>query len=95
MPRRKVSFSQIVCKSSRMEQVVRTAERVANSDMSVLITGENGTGKETLVQAIHFASDRAAARFVSVNCAALPEALLETELFGHENGASPWGDPLS
>ncbi|MBD3267947.1 AAA domain-containing protein [bacterium] len=87
MTRRKVSFSQIVCKSPRMEQVVRTAQRIANSDMSVLITGENGTGKETLAQAIHYTSDRAGGRIVSVNCAALPEALLETELFGHEKGA--------
>ncbi len=87
MTRKKVSFSQIVCKNPRMEQIVRTAQRIANSDMLVLITGENGTGKETLAQAIHNASDRAPGRFVSVNCAALPDALLETELFGHEKGA--------
>ncbi len=70
-----------------MEQIVRTAERIANSDTMVLITGENGCGKETLIQAIHHASDRSEGRFVSVNCAALPDTLLETELFGHEKGA--------
>ncbi len=87
MTRKKVSFNQIVCRSPRMEQIVRTAQRIANSDMLVLITGENGTGKETLAQAIHNASDRGSGKFISVNCAALPDALLETELFGHEKGA--------
>jgi len=87
MTRKKVTFSQIVYKNPRMEQIVRTAQRIANSDMLVLITGENGTGKETLAQAIHHGSDRAENRYVSVNCAALPDALLETELFGHEKGA--------
>ncbi len=70
-----------------MQQIVRTSQRIADSDTLVLISGENGSGKETLAQAIHFASDRAEGRYVSVNCAALPEALLETELFGHEKGA--------
>ncbi|MBI1388698.1 MAG: AAA domain-containing protein [bacterium] len=87
MTRKRVSFNQIVYKSAKMEQIIRTAQRIANSDMLVLITGEDGTGKETLAQAIHYASDRSAGRFVSVNCAALPDALLETELFGHEKGA--------
>lgn len=87
MTRKRVSFSQIVYKSTKVDQIVRTAQRIANSDMLVLITGEDGTGKETLAQAIHFASDRSAGRIVSVNCAALPDALLETELFGHEKGA--------
>lgn len=87
MTRKRVSFSQIVYKSSKVDQIVRTAQRIANSDMLVLITGEDGTGKETLAQAVHFASDRSAGRIVSVNCAALPDTLLETELFGHEKGA--------
>jgi len=87
MTRKKVTFSQVIWKSPRMEQIVRTAQRIANSDTLVLITGENGTGKETLAQAIHYESDRKEARFVSVNCAALPESLLETELFGNEKGA--------
>ncbi len=87
MTRKKVGFAQIVCNNPRMQQIVRTAQRIANSDMLVLITGEDGTGKETLAQAIHNDSDRGNGRFVSVNCAALPDALLETELFGHEKGA--------
>ena len=87
MTKKKVTFNQIVYKNSRMEQIIRTAERIANSDMLVLITGEDGVGKETLAQAIHYSSDRSENRYVSVNCAALPDALLETELFGHEKGA--------
>lgn len=87
MARKKVTFGQIVYNTPRMEQIVRTAERIAKSDTLVLITGENGTGKETLAHAIHHASDRAESRFVVVNCAALPESLLETELFGCEKGA--------
>lgn len=87
MARKKVTFNQIVYNTPRMEQIVRTAERIAKSDTLVLITGENGSGKETLAQAIHHASDRMDSRFVVVNCAALPEALLETELFGCEKGA--------
>jgi transcriptional regulator with PAS, ATPase and Fis domain len=80
-------LSQVIAKSGRMLQIIRTAQRIAKSDMLVLITGEDGTGKETLAQAIHYASDRANGRFVCVNCAALPDALLETEIFGHEKGA--------
>jgi len=87
MTRKKVTFNQIVANSSRMQQVIRTAQRIAKSDMLVLISGEDGTGKETLAQAIHYSSDRSNSRFVSVNCAALPDALLETEIFGHEKGA--------
>lgn len=87
MTRKKINFNQIVCTNQRMEQIVRTAQRIANSDMLVLITGEDGVGKETLAQAIHYASDRSANRIITVNCAALPDSLLETELFGHEKGA--------
>ncbi len=87
MTRKKVTFNQIVANSSRMQQVIRTAQRIAKSDMLVLISGEDGTGKETLAQAIHHSSDRSNSRFVSVNCAALPDSLLETEIFGHEKGA--------
>lgn len=87
MTRKKVTFSQVIAKNARMQQIVRTAQRIAKSDMLVLITGEDGAGKETLAQAIHYASDRANGRFVCVNCAALPDALLETEIFGHEKGA--------
>jgi two-component system, response regulator FlrC len=77
----------LMYKDPNMENVVRMARQVATSDASILITGESGTGKEVISRLIHNASNRAKASFISVNCAAIPENLLESELFGHEKGA--------
>ncbi|NML86015.1 sigma 54-interacting transcriptional regulator [Polaromonas sp.] len=79
--------SQIISRSSRMAEVLAEARMVAQSDASVLLRGESGTGKELLAQAIHQASARAGKPFIAVNCGAIPEALLESELFGHVKGA--------
>ena len=77
----------IIGESGQMLEVVSLVRRVAPSEASVLIRGESGTGKELITKAIHFASPRASGPLIRVNCAALPEALLESELFGHEKGA--------
>jgi two-component system NtrC family response regulator len=70
-----------------MQKVCRSVEKVAPSDVSVLLLGESGTGKELIARAIHSRSDRKDKRFVAINCAAIPEQLLESELFGFEKGA--------
>jgi DNA-binding NtrC family response regulator len=77
----------LIGKSAAMQQVYKLIGRVAGSDATVLITGESGTGKELVAQVLHRSSIRAQGPFVAVNCAALPETLLESELFGHEKGA--------
>ena len=77
----------IVGSSFQIRHVVERIERVATSDARVLITGENGTGKELVARAIHLLSARSAARFVEVNCAAIPSELIESELFGHIKGS--------
>ncbi len=77
----------IIYKDPVMEKTVQMAEQVAKSEASVLITGESGTGKEVIARHIHAKSKRASGSFVAVNCAAIPENLLESELFGYEKGA--------
>jgi DNA-binding NtrC family response regulator len=80
-------FETIVAHSAKMRQVVDHARRASISDSDVLILGESGTGKEVLARAMHFNSPRKGGPFVAINCGAIPESLLESELFGHEKGA--------
>ena len=82
-----VSFGGFVGRSEGTKAVVRLVEKVAAYRTTVLLTGESGTGKEVLARALHAHSDRAHQAFIAVNCGAIPETLLESELFGHERGA--------
>lgn len=81
------SFGQLIGRSPQMERIFRILPVIAQSDSSVLITGETGTGKDFVAESIHQASQRAKGPFVKINCGALPETLLESELFGHQKGA--------
>jgi len=83
----KYDFANIIARSAKMRAVLDIVTRIAKLDSTVYIHGESGTGKELIAKAIHLASDRKAQAFVALNCAALPETLLESELFGHEKGA--------
>ena len=80
-------FSNIVTRSEKMRRVLETVARVAKTDSTVYIHGQSGTGKELIAKALHLASPRKDKPFVAINCAALPETLLESELFGHEKGS--------
>jgi DNA-binding NtrC family response regulator len=83
----KLGFSDMIAGAPAMQQVVRLGERAAQSDIPILITGESGVGKEMVAQSIMSASKRAGAPFVTVNCGAIPENLVESTLFGHEKGS--------
>ena len=83
----KYQFSNIIGKSEKMIKIYDLIRKVANSKSTILISGESGTGKELVAKAIHYNSKRKDMQFISVNCGAMPENLLESELFGHEKGA--------
>ncbi len=87
-------ISSIISQSSKMEEVINLASRSANSRATILITGENGTGKEVLARAIHFISSRKDKPFIAINIPALSENLLESELFGHEKGSFTGAEKL-
>ena len=80
-------LGRMITAAPEMIKVARTIERVANTNVSVMLLGASGTGKELLARGLHDASDRSGGAFVAINCAAIPENLLESELFGHEKGA--------
>lgn len=89
----KYRFDDILCKSEIMQKSVNLAKKIALTDYTILITGESGTGKELLAQSIHNFSARKDKPFVAINCAALPQSLLESELFGYEKGAFTGASP--
>jgi len=83
----KFGYENIVGESAAIKEIFRLVDKIAETDSTVLVTGESGTGKELIAQAIHYRSRRAERPFIAVNCAAIPEGLLESELFGHVKGA--------
>lgn len=83
----KIKFSDIIHQSEKMEQLIEYAKRSAKNDSTIFIRGESGTGKELFARAIYSASSRSQEPFIAVNCAALPDSLLESELFGYEEGS--------
>jgi DNA-binding NtrC family response regulator len=85
--RGRFDFSRIVGSSEQLQQVLEMVRKLAIRDTSVLITGESGTGKELIAQAIHYNSPRRAKKYLAINCGALPESVLESELFGYKKGA--------
>ncbi len=83
----KEGFGQIIGRSSAIQSVFKTLKKIADTDATVLVTGESGTGKELVARSLHSESSRKNKPFVAINCAAIPETLIESELFGHEKGA--------
>ena len=87
MLHKKYDFANIVAKSDKMQQVLETVSRIAHTDSNIFLSGASGTGKELVAKAIHLVSNRRDKPFLAINCSAIPEALLESELFGYEKGA--------
>jgi two-component system response regulator AtoC len=85
--KKEYSFENIVSKNDKMQKIFEVIKKVAQYKSTILITGESGTGKELVAKALHYNSDRSSNPFIPVNCGAIPENLLESELFGHEKGA--------
>jgi len=85
--KKKDEFKEIIGKSDEIQEVFQLVDKVADTDSTILICGESGTGKELIAKAIHYRSGRSNQPFVSINCGALPESLLESELFGHVKGS--------
>ncbi|MBI3635360.1 MAG: sigma-54-dependent Fis family transcriptional regulator [Candidatus Rokubacteria bacterium] len=85
--RQRGAFGRLVGSSRAMQDIMRQLEQAGPTDATVLVTGESGTGKELVARTVHELSPRASAPFVAINCAAIPESLLESEIFGHEKGA--------
>jgi two-component system response regulator GlrR len=83
----KYEFANIVAKSDKMQRLLEAVSRIAQADSTVYVHGESGTGKEVIAKALHLASARKDKPFIAINCAAIPETLLESELFGHEKGS--------
>ncbi|HSH00214.1 MAG TPA: sigma-54 dependent transcriptional regulator, partial [candidate division Zixibacteria bacterium] len=84
---RNLSFAEIVGSSEQIQQAIKLGQQISQSDSTALIRGESGVGKDLFARAIHNASPRASGPYITLNCAALPESLLESELFGHKKGA--------
>ena len=87
MSKKRITFDDIIHQDTSMSELISFAKKIAESDAVVLITGESGTGKELFSKAIHYASSRADKELITLNCAAVPDTLLESELFGHEKGS--------
>jgi len=87
-----VTFENVVTQNTEMTEIVEKLKQVMDYDISILLEGETGTGKDLIAKAVHYSSARKEKRFVAINCAALPESLLENELFGHKRGAYTGAD---